>query len=253
MMITSWLLIFVLCIQELLYQKITVLEWQFLTIFALHNRPVFIEGVRWKVVQVTEWVEHELGFPLDREVVIILDCVVISTEKVRLEFRIGLTSHAREALITSTLIHWEDKVDMAGLVSLRDSVEELTCWSESGWPDAMLDWCLHWLEVHALHYKVAGITIIDWGLINFLLPFFEFGLVNLIAIGSPISFLVPTTVLMVVFASTFSSLVVVMAISAVSIVLIWSVPGRVLAAATSTSSSVGCCCSIANIGVRVIC
>ena len=91
--------------KKLLYQKITVLEGQFLTVFALHNRAVFVEGVRWKVVKVPERVEHELGLPLDREVVIILDCVVVTTEKVRLKLRIGLTSHACEALISPTLIH----------------------------------------------------------------------------------------------------------------------------------------------------
>ena len=97
-------------------------------------------------------------------------------------------------------------------------------------------------------------AIVDGRLVNFLLPLFEFGLVDLVAIRSSISVLVPATVLMVVFATTFSSLVVVVVITAaVPIVLMWSVPGRILAAPSSTSPSVRCSCAIANIGVRVIC
>ena len=111
--------ILVLSLKHLLHDKVTLLELQLLAILAHHYRLVLIERVRREISQQLVGVAHQLGLPLNWEVVIVVQCATYLLE-MRLVLFIRPTRHLGDTLETAALIDREDQINI-----LRASSEEI--------------------------------------------------------------------------------------------------------------------------------
>ena len=99
--------------EKLLHEKVSMLGCQLLAVLTLHNCTVFVKRVRGELKQVSERVQHQLGFPFNGKIRLVLDRILISLKQMRLELHIWLTFHPCKSLVAPTLVNRENKKDWA--------------------------------------------------------------------------------------------------------------------------------------------
>ena len=91
--------------EKLLHEKVSMLGCQLLAVLTLHNCTVFVKRVRGELKQVSERVQHQLGFPFNGKIRLVLDRILISLKQMRLELDIWLTFHPCKSLVAPTLVN----------------------------------------------------------------------------------------------------------------------------------------------------
>ena len=71
--------------KEIMHQVIAMLEWQLLTILALHDGPIVIQRIEGEAVKVLEVVLDVGCFPLHREVILVEDRVFAALKQMLLQ------------------------------------------------------------------------------------------------------------------------------------------------------------------------
>ena len=148
--------ILVLSLKHLLHDEVALLKLELLTILAHHYRLVLIERVRREISQQLVGVAHQLGFPLNWEVVIIVQCATYLLE-MRLVLFIRPTRHLGDTLETAALIGREDQIDI-----LRASSEEIIEPSRGrrgGRPHTVLARYFQMVHLARLHNEEACLRI----------------------------------------------------------------------------------------------